>query len=353
MASRASCSNSMRENYGLPPSTRTRFEPGDHFGDRVEAAIRSAGMVLVVSGPDWLERLNTRVEDDKIDFVQREFTIAVERKRTADGQIELIPILVSGTSMPERHRLHHNLCDSTGPLFDYQALTFEGREQDEDQQLEQLIATIEPGFGIVPSESRARLVEPPVVSIHARTVGAPNADSPRAITLAPIDIDHVERTFHSVSGMLLDWPQEIHGHWIERPELPRRHESITSSSPSAPVLLGDPGEGNSAILARFGLLLAQDGTVLPGTRPTVCRVRWRRLAVGRLDQLRCQASNRPSPARKDVWCCCADRSARRTRTACPHCSGLAILGIVIKSGVTSSRDTTYCPLQDSQLLDRK
>ena len=238
------------------------IEPGDHFPHRIEAAIRSAGVVLVVIGSDWLESLNTRAEDDKIDFVQREVSTAVERKGTADDQIGVIPILVGGATMPERDRLHDNLRDSIGPLFDYQALTFQGGQQDRDQQFKQLFARIEAVLGIVHSESSARFGEPPVVSIQAPTVGSPTPDSARAITLPQIDIDNVERAFHSVSRMLLEWPQEIDGHWIERPELPRLHELTTSRSSSVTILLGGPGEGKSAILARLGLLLAQDGTVL-------------------------------------------------------------------------------------------
>ena len=238
------------------------IEPGDHFPHRIEAAIRSAGVVLVVIGPDWLESLNTRVQEDKTDFVQREVSTAVERKGTTDDQIEVIPIMVGGATMPERDRLHDNLRDSIGPLFAYQALTFQEDQEAQDKQFERLIARIEALFGIVRSESSARFGQPSVLSIEARNVGSPIIDSARAITLPPIDIDNVERTFHSVSRMLLDWPQEIDGHWIERAELPRLHELTTSNSPSVTILLGGPGEGKSAILARLGSLLAQDGTVL-------------------------------------------------------------------------------------------
>ena len=82
------------------------IEPGDHFPDRIEAAIRSAPVVLVVIGPDWLASLNERATSGKIDFVQREVSIAVERKRNQNDRVEIIPLLVGGAAMPERAHLH-------------------------------------------------------------------------------------------------------------------------------------------------------------------------------------------------------------------------------------------------------
>ncbi|MDE0191068.1 MAG: TIR domain-containing protein [Gammaproteobacteria bacterium] len=238
------------------------IEPGDHFPDRIEVAIRSAGVVLVVIGPDWLESLNARAEDGTIDFVQREVSIALERKGAADDRVEVIPILVGGTAMPGRHGLHDTLRDSIGPLFEYQALPIQGGQQDQDHQFEQLIAKIEAVFVIVSRESTERFDEQPVLSIQASTPATPTLGPERRTRLPRIDSNNIERAFRSVSRLLLDWPQEIDGHWIERPELSRLHELTMSSSPSVTVLLGGPGEGKSAILARLGSLLAQDGTVL-------------------------------------------------------------------------------------------
>ena len=238
------------------------IEPGDHFPNRIEAAIRSAGVVLVVIGQDWLESLNARAEDDKIDFVQQEVSIAVERKGTADDQIEVIPILVGGATMPERDNLHDDLHDSIGRLFDYQAHSFQGSQQDLDDQFERLFARIVKVSEVVPGPSTGGADETPVSFVRAPTTGFPVPGSAPAITWPPMDIDNVERALLAVSRMLLDWPQEIDGHWIERPELPRLHKLTTSSSPSATILLGGPGEGKSAILARLGSLLTEGRTVL-------------------------------------------------------------------------------------------
>ena len=235
------------------------IEPGDHFPDRIEAAIRSAPVVLVVIGLDWLASLNERATSGKIDFVQREVSIAVERKRNQNDRVKIIPILVAGAAMPERADLHGDLRESIAPLFDYEALTFQGSQQDQDNQFERLFACIADVAGIVPEASVDRAGEPPVLSIVTPASGLPVPGSVPAITT---DIDKVERAFRAVSRMLLDWPQETDGHWIERPELSRLRGLTTGNSPSVTILLGGPGEGKSAILARLGSLLAEDDTVL-------------------------------------------------------------------------------------------
>ena len=235
------------------------IEPGDHFPDRIEAAIRSAPVVLVVIGLDWLDSLNERATSGKIDFVQREVSIAVERKRNLNDRVKIIPLLVAGAAMPERADLHGDVRESIAPLFDYEALTLQGSQQDQDNQFERLFDCIADFAGFVPEASVDRASEPPVLSIVAPASGVPITGSVPAMTT---DIDKVERVFRAVSRMLLEWPQETAGHWIERPELSRLRELTTGNSPSVTILLGGPGEGKSAILARLGSLLAEDGTVL-------------------------------------------------------------------------------------------
>ena len=235
------------------------IEPGDHFPDRIEAAIRPAPVVLVVIGPDWLASLNERATSERIDFVQREVSIAGERKRNQNDRVEIIPLLVGGAAMPERAHLHGELRESIAPLFDYEALTFQGSQQDQDNQFERLFDCIAEVAGFVPEASVDRASELPVLSIVAPAPGVP---VPGSVPAYMPDIDKVERAFRAVSRMLLDWPQETDGHWIERPELSRLRELTTGNSPSVTILLGGPGEGKSAILARLGSLLAEDDTVL-------------------------------------------------------------------------------------------
>ena len=238
------------------------IEPGDHFPARIDTAIRSAALVLVVIGPDWLESLNSRATSEKIDFVQREVSIAIERKANPDDPVDVIPLLVGDATVPDRDRLHADLRDPIGPLFDYQALALQGPQRDQDHQFEHLLARVANVCGIVPGASMADAGEPPVLSIQAPTTGLLVSGSEQPVTLPPVDIDKLEQTFRPVSRMLLDWPQETEGHWIERPELSQLRDLTTRRSPSVTVLLGGPGEGKSAILARLGSLLVEDHTLL-------------------------------------------------------------------------------------------
>ena len=238
------------------------IEPGDHFPDHIEKAIRSTAVVLVVIGPNWLDELNERAANRQTDFVRQEVSIAVERKRSTNDRIELIPLLVGDATMPARDQLHADLRDPIGPLFCFQAHALQGPQRDQDGQFKHLLALLADVSGVAPRASMANAGERPVLSIHASTTRSRASGSVDQITLPPIVIDEVERAFRLISRMLLDWPQETAGHWIERPELPRLRELTTRSSPSVTILLGGPGEGKSAILARLGALLVKDGAVL-------------------------------------------------------------------------------------------
>jgi hypothetical protein len=85
-----------------------------------------------------------------------------------------------------------------------------------------------------------------------------NPGAPQSV----VDLEAVERAFGAASRVLLGWPQEIDGHWIERPELEKLRRLAAEPDPSLTVLLGRPGEGKSAILARLGNQLAAEGAVL-------------------------------------------------------------------------------------------
>ena len=254
----------LREQFGAQHVffDQDAIEPGDRFPNRIEAAIRSARAVLVVIGPDWLDSLNERAANQNTDFVRREVSIAVERKRNPSDQVEVIPLLVGDATMPACDQLHGDLRDPIGPLFSIQAQALQGPQRDQDQQFKYLLDRLVAVCGIVPGGSVAKAGEPPGLSIRASSTELPASGREQPVTLPPVDVDRLERTFLAVSRMLLNWPQETEGHWIERPELSRLRELTIRSSPSMTILLGGPGEGKSAILARLGSLLAEDGTLL-------------------------------------------------------------------------------------------
>lgn len=100
------------------------------------------------------------------------------------------------------------------------------------------------------------LVRPPSVLPDDKARGTPSPPHPA------VDIEAVSRAFGAASQAVLSWPQEIDGHWIERPELEHLHTLAVSDTPGVTVLLGGPGEGKSALLARLGTRLADEGVLL-------------------------------------------------------------------------------------------
>lgn len=76
----------------------------------------------------------------------------------------------------------------------------------------------------------------------------------------------VRAIFGAASSNLLTWPDQIEGQWIERPELVQIEAAIESQGKKAIALLGPPGSGKSALLARLGSKLSADGRVLLGIK---------------------------------------------------------------------------------------
>ena len=84
------------------------LETGDVFPELIDTNIRAANAVLVVIGPDWLETLNERAPrlDSEVDFVRREIAVAIQR-HVAGEEVEVLPVLVGGASMPTMKTLQH------------------------------------------------------------------------------------------------------------------------------------------------------------------------------------------------------------------------------------------------------
>ena len=228
------------------------LDMGDVFPEHIEEAIHSTKAVLVVIGPDWLEVLNQRVEDSEIDLVRREVAMAIKKQRA--GKAKILPILVGEAKMPSCNYLHENVREELGRLPDYQALTFSANQDDWEYQFERLRHCL----AHVPGVPKPIFQMPPhdnLLNFHFRAA-IPNPP------LLPTAIQAIDQAFGAVSRALLDWPQETEGQWIERPELEQLRMLATQKEPTVTVLLGGPGGGKSAILARLGTHLCEEGVVL-------------------------------------------------------------------------------------------
>ena len=225
---------------------------GDDFPEAVEQAVRQASVVLVVIGPDWLKEINERVDAPGTDFVRRELSIALERK--AAGEVEILPILLGNTQMPAASALSPELRHELGKLFDYQAYAFPVDVKLWNTQFERLRKRLG-GLQGVPSP-RAQLSEPEGSGFLNF---AYSDTSHRASTL---NVEAVRQAFGTVSNTLLNWPQKTEGQWIERPELDQLLRLTNRGDSTVTALLGGPGEGKSAILARLGQALSGEDPVL-------------------------------------------------------------------------------------------
>ena len=72
----------------------------------------------------------------------------------------------------------------------------------------------------------------------------------------------IRESFRVASSDLLSWPQETRGRWLERPELKILENTVLTKPQSCTLLLGPPGTGKSALLARLGVQLELTGTLL-------------------------------------------------------------------------------------------
>lgn len=70
------------------------------------------------------------------------------------------------------------------------------------------------------------------------------------------------RIFGNASHALLGWSQEIGGQWMHRPEFDELQAALDQDRSSLTVLLGDPGSGKSALLARLAMDLREKNVAL-------------------------------------------------------------------------------------------
>lgn len=225
---------------------------GDDFPETVEKAIRDAKVILAIIGPDWLNSINERVGQPHIDFVRHEMSIALQRAEA--GNARILPTLVGGAKIPDRNSFHASLKGELGKISDYNAFSFPDDVKLWDFQFNRLQECITKVSGV--PEPKAQLCH------LDKNLGFSACDIGPTKRSKFLDADALKRAFGVVSTDLLNWPQETAGEWIDRPELDELVKLTTSREQSVTVILGEPGGGKSAILARLGTRLAEKGVAL-------------------------------------------------------------------------------------------
>lgn len=83
-------------------------------------------------------------------------------------------------------------------------------------------------------------------------------------------VDELLGLFKRASQDLLDWPTELDdGKWILRPELRQLQDFTRATESGVAVLLGEPGSGKSALLARLGNACVEDGIAVLAVKADV------------------------------------------------------------------------------------
>lgn len=77
---------------------------------------------------------------------------------------------------------------------------------------------------------------------------------------APLDTSELQRQLTNASTPLLNWPTTVPGGgWLARPELDSIANTIGANPTSLTLVLGEPGSGKSALLARLGQKKLSEG----------------------------------------------------------------------------------------------
>jgi nucleoside phosphorylase len=105
--------------------------------------------------------------------------------------------------------------------------------------------------------------DPPEPGRKSDTSGRQDLPADSASSPQSIDEYVIRAGFASVSAALLAWPADLgQGEWIFRPELRLISDKIAQGAHSTTLLLGVPGSGKSALLARLGGELEKQGIVV-------------------------------------------------------------------------------------------
>jgi hypothetical protein len=192
---------------------------GQPWQEKLELAFRNSDSCAVIIGPYGLGPVH-RAESD----------IAVNRQ-LRQHNFPVIPVLLPSADLDRAPEflLRNSWVDFRLGI-------------DDDIVLERLISGIK---GELPSSTT------PGTTIH------PPFPPPQVVEASgnqqtTVSADGVKAAFLKSSSTLMSWPTTLaDGKWLERDQLGNLADIIASKSTSTTILLGDPGSGKSALLARL------------------------------------------------------------------------------------------------------
>lgn len=118
------------------------IESGTEFPEVIGRAIKSAEVLLVVIGPEWLSESNQRRLFEEEDFVRQEIALGLARLAESEN-ILVIPVLVGDAKMPQEA----NLPVVLRPLSKRQAHRLNGLGDAYSDQVDTLVALIDQHCG--------------------------------------------------------------------------------------------------------------------------------------------------------------------------------------------------------------
>lgn len=135
------------------------IDSGQDFPQALINAVDTAGVVLVLIGPGWLDEVNRRATLTEVDFVRQEVAHALHRL-DAGHDLCVIPVLLGGATMPAASALTEPLRDDLGRLCRLDAHAFQGKQDDWETQLRRLRALIAAREGAPRERYRDRSGQP-------------------------------------------------------------------------------------------------------------------------------------------------------------------------------------------------
>ncbi|MBI5049444.1 MAG: TIR domain-containing protein [Nitrospirae bacterium] len=223
-----SIATTLKENSINPFFDRWYLLPGQSWLKGIETGFKNSSSMAVFLGPHGIGNIQ-----------DKELEMAIIRQ-AKEKEFPVIPVLLPGAS---RSGLSCFL--SPNGWVDFR------QGIDNPEELKRLIAGIKKDLQILSGTIQENF---------STFLNIPKATRP---TIVNVSFEDIKKALFKASNSLLNWPSTLSdGRWLERDELNQIKEKIESESTSITLLLGPPGSGKSALLARLAHEFIADNMAL-------------------------------------------------------------------------------------------